>query len=489
MSLVKQVTSGVIWSFIAQVVRQGLQFLTAAILARLLSPSDFGVVGMATVVTGFILLFEDLGTSAAVIYRKDVSDKLLSSIFWCNVVFGIITMAVLLLIAPLVAIFYREPRVSPILRALSLNFVFQGISAVNRSLLQRRLSFSILTKIQIVAIVASSVVGIGTALTGAGVWSFVYQSWTNSIMTTILFVILSDWRPKAVFSWDEVKSVSSYSLHLTGFNIFNYFSRNADNFLVGRYLGAQVLGHYSVAYRLLLYPLQNVSSVVSRVMFPAFSKVQDDERFRRIYLRVTGAIASVTFPMMLGLMAVREPFVSSFFGLEWMPVADLLLVFSIVGLVQSVMTTVGLIYQAKGRTDLMFRWGLLSGALFAFSFVIGLKWGAIGVATAYAVSFAVVIYPGLAIPFKLINLTVRELIQSVQRHLLNSLLMVIVLSIIKALLPFSLSSAWVLGILVLVGVASYLLASWLFCREQVRQIVSLIETAITRIRTTGVREC
>jgi PST family polysaccharide transporter len=475
MSLKQAATSSVKWSLVSQVGRQVMQFVTAAILARLLSPSDFGLVGMATLVIGFVDLFKDLGTSAAVIHRKNVSDVLLHSIFWINAVFGLLGMVLLFFLSPLVASFYHEPRVTSILQVLSLNFFLSGISILQKAILERNLAFNTLAKIEISAIVSGSVVGIGAAVLKYGVWSLVYQTLTVVAVTTVLLWIANRWKPKLIFDWREVKEDSSYSLHLTGANVWHYFKRNADYILIGRVLGSQELGYYTLAYRLMLFPLQNVSHVISRVMFPVFSKVQDDDaKFRMAYLKVTGTIALITFPLMVGLWALAEPFILTLFGSQWRPVILLLMILAPVGMNQSVGTTVGTIYQAKGRTDLMFRWGIVSGFLMLSAFVIGLQWGIIGVAIAYAIADLIWTYPSFAIPFRLIHLRVRELVMVLLRPLLASLLMLTVLLGVKFLLPTSLASGWVLGILAVTGCITYLLASWLINREQVQQFFGML---------------
>lgn len=476
MSLKKQATSGIKWSSVSQIGRQVMQFATTAILARLLSPADFGLLGMATIIIGFVELFKDLGTSAAVIQRKNLSESLVHSIFWINVAFGILGTIILFITSPLVANFYEEPRVAPVLMLLSITFFISGISILQKALLEKDLAFNKLAKIEIIAVLNGSAIGIVSALLGFGVWSLVYQLLTVTTVTTILLWIATRWKPKLVFSWNEVKQVSSYSLHLTGFNIFNYFARNADYLLIGKFLGSQSLGYYTLAYRLMLYPLQNISAVLSRVMFPVFSQVQNDNaRFSRAYLKVVATIALVTFPIMIGLWAVSEPFILTLFGSQWQPVILLLMILAPVGMTQSLGTTVGTIYTAKGRTDWMLRWGIGSGILVTFAIVIGLQWGIVGIATAYATATAILTYPSFAIPFHLIGLRVSDLIAVVWRPFFASLLMLGVLMSLKMLiLPTSLANGWVLGILVPVGIIVYLLASWLINREQIRQLLGIL---------------
>ncbi len=475
MSLGQSAASGVKWSSVSQIGRQAVQFVTIAILARLLTPADFGLLGMAGVVIGFLELFKDMGTSAAVIQRKDSSDLLLYSIFWVNVIFGLFIVVLLFVVAPVAARFYREPRIAPLIQVLSIAFLISSVSTLQQAIWEREMAFQKLAKVEISAVVTGSIVGIISALLGIGVWSLVFQSLTVVTVTSALLWAFSDFRPKMSFCWPEVRALSNYSLNLTGFNVLNYIARNADYLLIGRFLGAQNLGYYSLAYRIMLFPLQNVSGVIRRVMFPVYSQFQDDDaRFRLAYLKVVGAIAIVTFPMMLGLMVLTEPFVLAVFGSQWAPVSLLLIIFAPLGMSQSISTTAGTIYQAKGRTDWLFRWGIVAGVLVIVAFAIGLQWGIIGIAVAYALWELVLFYPAFAIPFKLINLPIRHLAHVLWRQLVCSVLMMVVVLFLRFILPAGLGNGWILGILVPIGCLIYLLLSWLINREQVCEVVRLI---------------
>ena len=461
MSLKATYVTGVKWSATSQFGRQGIQWVTIAILARLLVPEDFGLVGMTTVVIGFLALFKDLGTSAAVIQRQDLPEELLSSVFWINVFFGLVVMVLLYAASPLVAAFFQEPRVVPILQVLSTTFFISGLSILHQALLQREMAFNHLAKVELSATVVGAFTGIGAALAGWGVWSLVFQSLAVALVTTVLLWVFSAWRPKLIFHVNELRSVAYYSLNLLGFSIFNYFSRNADYLLIGRFLGAEALGYYTLAYRIMLYPLQNVSAVLGRVMFPAFSRLQKQlERFRRSYLRVAVGIALVTFPLMMGLMALAAPFVLAILGERWESVIILLIILAPVGLVQSIGSTVGTIYQAMGRTDWMFRWGVGSSVLVIAAFVIGLRWGIIGVAAAYAIATGLLAYPSFAIPFRLIKLPVRKLAVVLWRPLVSGLIMGAVLSITQHVLPEQITSAQQLALLIPLGGLVYFIAIW-----------------------------
>jgi PST family polysaccharide transporter len=202
----------------------------------------------------------------------------------------------------------------------------------------------------------------------------------------------------------------SFGLNLSGFNTVNYFSRNADNLLIGKYLGAAPLAYYNFAYTLMLYPLQTITWNLGRVLFPAFAQMQDDpERFRRAYLRACTAIAFVTFPLMAGVTALAPEFIAVLLGPKWRPVAPVLRILAPVGMVQSIASTVGHIYMAMGKTAVMFRWSLLFTGLTLTGFVIGLHWGIGGVASAYAIVVLLTLAPTLWIPFRLIHLRIADL--------------------------------------------------------------------------------
>lgn len=469
------VASGVKWSSVSRFGRLGMQFVTTIVLARLLAPADFGLMGMTLVVIGFVDIFKDLGTAAAIIQRQDLSEELSSSVYWVNVAFGLCAMIIIYVSSPLVAQFYREPRITAILKALSLTFFISGLGILHLALLERKLAFNAIAKIEITAVASGSIIGIASALSGAGVWSLVFQSLSVVSVTTLLLTKASKWRPKLVFRWSEVRSIGNYSLHLTGFNIFNYFSRNADYLLIGKFLGAQSLGYYTLAYNIMLFPLQNISHIIGRVIFPFYSSIQSDNvSFRNAFLKVAGAIALVSFPMMFGIYAVALPFILTLFGARWEPVVILLKIFALVGLFQSIVTTVGAIYQAKGRTDWMFRWGVAVGMIAVISFVIGLKWGIVGVASAYAIASTILVYPNFAIPFRLIDLPVTELGKVLLKPLSCSILMFVSLFILSASLPVGLSNELTLGILVSAGIMIYILASWMINRNHVREVLSEI---------------
>jgi PST family polysaccharide transporter len=229
----------------------------------------------------------------------------------------------------------------------------------------------------------------------------------------------------------------------------------------------------------MLYPLQAIYRVIGRVIFPLFSQIQsEDARFRQAYLKLVSNIAMITFPVMMMVMVLAKPFVLVLFGPQWLPAVVIVAVLAPIGLIQSAGTTVGVIYQAKGRTDWMFRWGVGVGILVMIAFVVGLRWGILGVAVAYGIVSLLCAYHNFAIPFRLISLPMRELGRVLWRPFFCSLVMVGVLIVIKSILSASLSHAVILGILIFCGISVYLLTSLFINRYEMKQVWNMAIMAV-----------
>ncbi len=476
MDLRERAISGVKWSGFASGSQQILQVIVTIILARLLAPEDFGILTMALVFTGLIMVFNDFGTGSAVIQNQNMTDDDLSSIFWFNVLIGIIATLLTIAISPLIAAFYEKDILAPLLSLMAFSFLFTSLSVVQRSLLMKQMDFKRVSIVEITSAALSGAVAITLAYKGFGVWSLVWQGLVATITTTFLLWVITRWRPRLKFYKGSVRSVMGFSLNLLGFSVVNYFSRNVDYLLIGKFLGADQLGYYALAYRLMLYPLQNISNVVTRVLFPAFSIIQhDNENFRDAYLKSTRYIAFITFPMMFGLFAVANEFVLTLFGTKWEPTIFLVKVLCFVGMWQSIGSTVRQIYMAKGRTDWMFRWGMLEALLVTIAIIIGLQWEIKGVVISYAIITTVLVYPLFLIPFKLIDLKIKTFIYNFKHEFLASVIMFIVLfTSIVMQHYFFVNSITILATNVVLGVAVYLMITRIINKETYREIQSMV---------------
>ena len=460
MTLEQKTIGGVKWSGISQFMRMGTQGITSVILTRLLLPEDFGLLGMALVFTGLVAIFNDMGIGSAIVQKQDLNQKNLSSIFWFNLSIGILAMLIIILAAPLIARFYGQNSLTTIISVMSVSFLFTSLSKVQNSLLLKELRFKKMTLLELTSIISASLLGISLAFLGYGVWSLVWQNVSMTFIYAALVWITEHWKPVLHFNWKDIKTIIGFSANLSGFSLLNYFSRNADYLLIGKFLGTTALGYYTLAYTMMLFPLSNVSSVLSKVMFPALSQIQyDNSKFKLFYLKSTKYIAFVTFPLILGLFAIVDEFVLVVFGEKWVPVIFVIKVLSIVGLIQSIDAPAGNIYLAKGKTDWMFRWGIFSSIITVSAIVIGLRWGINGVAVCYMISNTLLTYPSLSIPFRLINLRFTDFVLNLKEEAATSLSMfTIVMAVVAIQRHYQFPSKIILISGIVIGVISYLFA-------------------------------
>ncbi|MFZ0455699.1 MAG: MOP flippase family protein [Ignavibacteriaceae bacterium] len=477
MKLSQVVFKGIQWSSISQFGRQLVQYVTTIILANILSPNDFGLLAMALVVTGFIEIFKDLGTSSALIHLNEVNQELISSIFWVNILFGTTFTLLVFLSAHLISLFFNSNDIIPVLQVISILFFISSFSILPKAVLERNLQFNKLAKIEIISTVIGAAVGISMAFLDYGVWSLIFQILVNNFVLTVLILIVGKIKPNFRISFIALKSVSNYSLNLVGYNIFNYFVRNADYMLIGKYIGENQLGNYYLAYKIMLYPLQGITMVISRVLFPIYSRLKEDlKKFKEIYLKTTNTIALFTFPMMIGMIVLSNFFVSTFFSKSWDSdlLTELIIILAPVGLIQSIAATVGTIYMSTGKTNWMFGWGILSGIVTIIGFFVGLHWGVIGVAFSYLLVTLILLYPVFYVPLKIIKLSYLTFFRNFEKILAASLIMFGILYMIKVLFLEGFNYLPGLVILLVLGVFFYSILLMIIDRDNIYGLIRFI---------------
>ena len=288
-TLAHKTASGVAWISLFQVARQLLQIASVSVLARKVPPSAYGLVAMAVLITNFLETVRDAGTGSALVREREVSDDLAATVFWLTCGLGLIITLIMVVVSWPASRFFHEPMLAAVLQFLSIGFFVSAMGVVPLAMLNREMAFRKVALAQTAGAVSGTVVAITVALAGGKVWSLVAGSIAMNAVTTVAIWISSPFRLKAVFRPSDARHLVSFGLNLSGFNVLNYFSRNADNLLVGKFLGSVPLGYYQMGYTLMTYPLQNFASVVAQVVYPALSKMQDDrERFRAAYLRTAG---------------------------------------------------------------------------------------------------------------------------------------------------------------------------------------------------------
>lgn len=365
---------------------RGLLDLAATLaLARLLSPEEFGLVGLAAAVTGFLTLFQDLGLSTGTIQRPALRHEEVSRLFWINLGLGASLAALTAALAPLLALFFGEPRLLGVVRVLAVGFVFGGAAVQHDALLKRNLRQGRLAGVELAAVAGGGGAGVLFALAGAGAWALVAQTLVYGGLRCALLWWVCDWRPGPPWRGASVREHLRMGGHVTGFTVVNYFARNLDDVLIGRFVGMEALGLYRQAYRLLMLPLRQLNAPIASVARPALARLTDEpERYRRAYLRMLDKVLFLTMPLGGVLLVHAGLVLEVVLGPRWRPAEAMfrwlgLLVFS-----QPMANTMGWLFISQGRTADMFRWGLVGSSLSMISFAAGLPWGAEGVALAYA---------------------------------------------------------------------------------------------------------
>jgi len=468
MNLETRTVRGIGWSASSQIARLLMQILISAILARLLVPSDFGLIAMVTVFSSFVAIFSDFGLTSAIVQKKEVSDEALSSTFWINVCLGALLTIALAASAPLIAAFYSQPTLTPLVVFISTTFFIASFSNVQSGLLMKRMNFKALAVINICAIGISGPIAVLLTFSGYGVWSLAWYTVLSTLIMVVLTWIYARWIPHFLLGLRHMRGLLRFGANLTGFSFVNYFALNMDNLLVGRFLGSGPLGFYNLAYTLLVFPASNISSVVARVMFPALSIIQYDKQLvREAYITANRYIAVISFPLMIWVLVTAPQLILVVYGPKWISVIPLVQIFALAAIQQSIANNVGWIFLSQGKTDVLFKLSIVTSSILVISFAVGLRWGVEGVVIAYTIASYLMVYPVLVIAFRLIDLKMNDFFAKLRSTVLATL----ILGIVAFLLRISLEKLGVtqnviiLAIVTAVSLLSYLALIYVLDRE------------------------
>ncbi|HEX6791341.1 MAG TPA: MOP flippase family protein [Candidatus Krumholzibacteria bacterium] len=410
-----QATKGARWTGGAMGIRILLQFVQLAVLARLLRVEDFGLMAMVNVVLSFALAFADSGVSNAIIHYRDATRNELSSLYWLNVMSGLVVCALLWLSSPLIAQLYHQPRLVSLVRAGSVVFVIGPLGQQFQVLFERDLRFRRLATIETVAVVSSTSIGIYLAYLGHGVWSLVWTTIINSSVKAIALAALgwSGWRPSFYFVPSQCRRFLRFGIYQMGERTLNLLGQQLDKIVIGVMMGPVPLGYYDMASRLISRPYQIVNPVFTRVAFPVFSAVQKDrDRLRKGYLELMEVLNALTIPVYLGMMALATPFVLVQLGEKFAPTIPLLHILCIVGLAFAISSPAGSLILACGRADIGFYLNILRTGLILGGIWIASRWGLSGIAWAMVVVVAAIMFPVHAwVRWKLVRMRLGEFLR------------------------------------------------------------------------------
>lgn len=396
---------------------------STVVLARLLTPDDYGLIGMVIVVIGFVQLFKDLGLSTAIVQRAEINHQQVSTLFWINVALGCLIALVVAASSPVVAWFYNEPRLTEIMLVLASIFIFGGLTVQHQALLKRQMRFGSLAKIDMTSQLFGVVAAVTSAWLGAGYWALVIMYLTTALVNATGVWLVCRWRP-GLPSWkSNIGSMLAYGGNLTGSNCFNYFSRNLDNILIGRYWGSQELGFYTKAYQLVLLPLYQINAPMTSVALPALSRLQGEpQQYCRYYYKAILLIATLGMPVIAFLFVAADKVISVMLGQQWLEVVPIfywLMPAAFIGTFSGVAT--GWVYTSLSKTDRLLYEGIVTSAINVIFFLIFVRWGAIGVAAAFSLSQLILLVPRIFYCYQGTPLKLTDLASTLSRPTVASI--------------------------------------------------------------------
>ena len=449
------------WTAGATAFTQVLRLGTSLVLARLLTPADFGVVAAALVVVVFLDQLRDLGTGAAVVQRSSLSNSLINSIFWLNATLGVLLGGLLVLCASPMSSLLGQPSSVGVLRMFGLITFVTSMGLVHQALLRRDLRFGELAQAVVFGTVGTTIVSVALALAGVGAWSIVLGTLAGAVITTLWSWYRQPWRPSSFGRLADLRSVSRFSSNLVVANLIWFVAMGqADKIIISRVLGLDALGTYSLAQRSVTYSLTSVSSVVGQVIDPALSRSAHDEQAQhRLLTRASGAVALLLFPATVGLACIAQPLVPMVVGDGWPDLPLLVAIMAPAGAIQAVSGLSSRVFTARGLTHWTMRWDAAQAVVFVTAFLVGVRWGVIGVAIGYAVAALLVAPVVTSVACRLIGLRYRAYLRAMAPAMVAALLTVAT-AFPLARLPVEAGWAVAAAVLAAIGVNAIVAFVW-----------------------------
>jgi O-antigen/teichoic acid export membrane protein len=417
---------------------------------------------MVVVFAAIVPVFSDLALGSVLVQRRQLSEADRSTVFWASVAVGALFTVVGIAMSWPAAAFYDEPTVQPLLAGLSLTFVVTALGTTQRALLTRDMNFKSLEVRLMLASFVAGVGGIALAVGGFGAWAIIGQQIILATTSTALLWHFSTWRPKLLFSVASFRSLAGFGFNVLGTRLLFYASRNADNLLIGRVLGAGPLGAYALAYNVMLAPLSRLGWPIGDVLYPAFSRLQDEpSRTAQAWVRINRLVGALTVPVMLGLIVVAPEFVSVVLGDKWRAAEPVIRLLAWVGLLQSLGTLNSAILRARDRTGALLRYAAIALVVNLVGFTVGLQWGIVGVAAGYAIASTLIEPLYSWITARALDVSAVTLVRGLRGVVEAATAMAACVLVAQLALTGIVPTGWRFLVLVLVGIAVYVpLCAW-----------------------------
>lgn len=472
-SLKNKTFHGTIWSAIDNFSTQGIQFIITMVMARILTPADYGVVGMLSIFIGVCNAFIVSGFTQALVRKTDRTEVDNCTVFYFNIVVAAFLYLMLFFCAPLIARFYDMPILVPVTRAVSLSMIFGSWNVVQRAQLTIKLDFKTPAKISLCSMIISGATGIALAYTGFGVWALVIQNITGGIIGTCLLWFWSKWRPKWMFSWKSFREMFGFGSKLLASSLLDTIFTNIYSLVIGKFYKASDLGYYNRALGFSQLCSSNITGIISRVTFPVLCTIQnEDDRLRENYRRLLRVCAFIIFPLMTGLGAIGKPMILTLLTEKWVFSSVLLIPICLSGMWYPVHALNLNLLQVKGRSDLFLRLEIIKKILAVSVLAITVPLGLYALCWGTVVSSIIALTINTFYTGKLINLGFIAQMKDILPIFVLSLAMGAAVWITMGVLPFPNPALFAIGILE--GVMIYIGFAKLFRFREFKEITSLV---------------
>lgn len=474
-NLKKDFLKGIFWTAIEKAGTTILQFIVGIILARLLFPKDFGLIAMVFIIVSVSNILIDGGFNLALVREKEIKQNTFSSVFVFNLFSASVIYGMIYFSAPLISQFFKEAALTPIIRILSLSIPIKSFSLIQIVILERNLDFKKISFIYILSSFISGIIAIVLAYSDYGIWALVFQTLSSVFISTILFWITSSWKLSLKFDLHEIKRIFPFSIKVLTASVINSIYENLSSILIGKYFNPQSVGYYTQGKKLQNLPITGITSIISRVLYPSFSKIDDDERLKRIFRKTLKLTVFIIFPLSSLLIVCAKPLIILLFTEKWLKSVIYLQILAFGGMLYPLHLFNLQIYLIKGRSDIFLKIEIIKKTIGITIMFISIKYGIIYLVTFEALSSYLMYFVNAYYNGKLIKYKIREQILDI--------IPIFAISIISGCIAYSFIniSTYLISNIFLstfIYIITFVAVSFLFCKETTLDFFNLVKNKL-----------
>ncbi|WP_283701246.1 MOP flippase family protein [Clostridium perfringens] len=477
MEYVKHIKNGTKWNTVRMLAITIIQFITTIIIGIFLTTEQYGLYGMVNVFTGLAFILADCGLSNVIIYKQENDSEKISTLFWLNLIIGIMTTIIAIIIIPLAVWFYKEPKLTGLIKLMSINFLIIPIGQIHFAILKQNFEFKKIAIIDLLANIIYLFSIVFFAYNNYGAYSIIIAQILKTLVSSILYLLQGNKyvKIKLKFKINEVKEFIHFGLYELGSKITNYFRGNIDYLLVGRFLGSANLGIYTFAYQLILMPIMKINPILTDTMYPVFTKFKSDNKeLKTNYLKMLKIISYLIAPIMIGIFFLSDLFITTFYPKEWYQAITVLKIYSIMGIILSLNNPISCILYPKGKFKLAYCWNLISLVITFIFNIIGLQFGLIGITISSTLFCIFIAWPvDFYIRYKIINMGIKEYFDNFKVVTKISIIFIIFIIVILNIFDYLIGKIS-LFIIPIIGTVIYLILIKIFSKDDLKYLYNNI---------------